>query len=314
MAIRLSFIIPAYNCQKYISECILSLLKQDLKSEEYEIIIINDGSTDNTFEILKKFQEKYKNIKVYNQKNHGRSHARNQGVTKATGEYIWFIDNDDYITTNCIKSLIHAAQSLDLELFAVAPPKKFIEKFPKDFNFSTDISHIINGHNFLLTDASYWAPWQFMIKRSFYLKYQFEFKLRYFLEDIELFYRIFYYTKRFAALKNYSCYSYVKRPESETMNPWTEDKIKDYARYINLVENFIRNNVYGDTFIKYFEIIRTQYYINGLNNWKTIKNQMSLSSFLSEIQNRPQIKYGSFLARIYQYVAIRYPYFFTKLK
>lgn len=311
---KLSFIIPAYNCNKYISDCILSLLRQDLAPEDYEIIIINDGSTDNTINILTDFQEKYKNIKVYDQENHGRDYARNQGVKKAKGDYIWFIDNDDYITANCIKTLLFTAQTLNLELFAVAPPNKYIEIFPQDFNLKTDVSDIINGKEFLLNDASYWAPWQFIIKRSFYLKHQFEFKLRYFLEDIELFYRIFYYTERFAALKNYSCYSYVKRPESETMNPWTENKVKDYARYINKVEDFINNCVTESQFIKFFEILRTQFYINGLNNWKTIKTQMPLSSYLSEIHNRPKVRYGSHLAHIYQHIAIKYPQLFTKLK
>lgn len=124
MAPKLSFIIPAYNCNKYISECILSLLQQDLAPDDYEIIIINDGSTDNTLSILIDFQEKYKNIKVYDQENHGRDYARNQGVKRANGDYIWFIDNDDYITSNCINPLITIAQTLDLELFAVAPPRK----------------------------------------------------------------------------------------------------------------------------------------------------------------------------------------------
>lgn len=120
---ELSFIIPAFNCSKYISDCILSLIQQDLSPENYEIIIINDGSTDNTRSILTDFQEKYKNIKVYDQDNHGRDYARNQGVKKAKGDYIWFIDNDDYITANCIKKLISTAQTLNLQLFAVAPRK-----------------------------------------------------------------------------------------------------------------------------------------------------------------------------------------------
>ncbi len=84
---RLSFIIPAYNCEKFIKQCIDSLSIAD------EIIVINDGSTDNTYNILKD----YPNIKLININNHGVSYARNLGIRTATGEYIMFVDADDYI-------------------------------------------------------------------------------------------------------------------------------------------------------------------------------------------------------------------------
>lgn len=101
----LSLIVPVYNTEKYIKDCLDSLLEQDIPATEYEIICVNDGSTDNGLNILLDYQKKYENIKVIDQPNSGVCVARNNGVDIAKGEYIWFIDADDLITKNCLNTL-----------------------------------------------------------------------------------------------------------------------------------------------------------------------------------------------------------------
>ena len=101
----LSIIIPAYNAEKYIKRCVESCLLQDIPISEYELIIINDGSTDNTGQILDQLTKRYSNITTYTQKNSGPSIARNLGIQKATGDYIWFIDADDSIEPYCLKKI-----------------------------------------------------------------------------------------------------------------------------------------------------------------------------------------------------------------
>ena len=101
----ISFIVPVYNTEKYLYACLDSLLDQDLSPDEYEIICINDGSTDNSLAVLKKYEAENKNIFVINQRNSGVCQARNAGLLKTKGEYIWFIDSDDIIEKHSLKRL-----------------------------------------------------------------------------------------------------------------------------------------------------------------------------------------------------------------
>ncbi len=106
----LSIIIPVYNVADYIGDCLTSCQDQDLDCGQYEIICVNDGSTDNSLDVLKTFAEKHDNIKIISKENGGVSSARNAGIEAAAGKYIWFIDSDDFIKKNCLKPLLQALE------------------------------------------------------------------------------------------------------------------------------------------------------------------------------------------------------------
>lgn len=101
-----SIIIPVYNTQEYLEKCIDSCLNQSFDTESYEIILINDGSTDNSQKIIDIYSQQYKNIRVSAQQNQGLSVARNNGIKIARGQYIWFVDSDDWIELNSL-DLMH---------------------------------------------------------------------------------------------------------------------------------------------------------------------------------------------------------------
>ena len=101
----LSFIVPVYNTEKYLTECLDSLLDQDIPHEEYEIICVNDGSTDGSLKILREYEKTHANIRVINQPNGGVCVARNTGLDAAEGGYIWFVDSDDFILRKCLGEL-----------------------------------------------------------------------------------------------------------------------------------------------------------------------------------------------------------------
>ena len=100
---KVSVIVPVYNSEKYIKKCLDSLINQSLK--DIEIILIDDGSTDNSLEIIKKYSNKYPNIKYKTKENEGQAVARNVGIDMATGEFISFVDSDDYIDTSMLENL-----------------------------------------------------------------------------------------------------------------------------------------------------------------------------------------------------------------
>ena len=104
---RLSIIVPIYNVEKYLPRCIESILNQTFK--DFELILVNDGSTDSSYEILKEYENKYDNFRVINQKNGGLSAAKNAGIKIAKGEYIAFLDSDDYLDKNFLETLYNMA-------------------------------------------------------------------------------------------------------------------------------------------------------------------------------------------------------------
>lgn len=114
MDIKISIIVPVYNCEKYLEDCIQSLLNQTIK--ECEFIFINDGSTDKSYHILNKYERVDKRIVVLNEDNQGVSVARNIGIEAATGEYIGFVDGDDWIDLNMYEVLYHTAVKNNLDL------------------------------------------------------------------------------------------------------------------------------------------------------------------------------------------------------
>ena len=102
---KISVIIPVYNSENYLVDCIESILNQTYKN--FEIVIVNDGSTDGSKKICTNYQKLYNNIKLFNIKNHGVSYARNFGIEKALGDYLYFMDSDDILFESCFEMFVN---------------------------------------------------------------------------------------------------------------------------------------------------------------------------------------------------------------
>jgi len=113
---QLSIIIPVYNVEKYIQSCINSIFNQGVAEDSYEIIIINDGTKDHSMEMIEDIIDKHTNIHVINQKNQGLSMARNNGIKKACGEYILFLDSDDLLAEQSLSILMEHALKTKADL------------------------------------------------------------------------------------------------------------------------------------------------------------------------------------------------------
>lgn len=113
---KLSIIIPIYNAEKYLERCVVSCMSQEFAEGEYEILLCNDGSTDSSLSIAEDFSRKHNCIKVYSQKNAGAGMARNLGLKHAVGNYVIFVDSDDYLVPNSLKLLLEKCEELDLDI------------------------------------------------------------------------------------------------------------------------------------------------------------------------------------------------------
>lgn len=111
--IPLTIIIPVYNCQKYIGRCLHSLLAQT--NSQFELIVIDDGSSDNSYEVTINLLKGRKYTSVFRQENHGVSYTRNLGIEKACGKYVAFVDADDVVTTDYVASLLNLVQTREYD-------------------------------------------------------------------------------------------------------------------------------------------------------------------------------------------------------
>ncbi|MCQ2468655.1 MAG: glycosyltransferase [Ruminococcus sp.] len=138
----ISIIVPVYNAQQYLSDCISSLIKQSY--DNLEIIAVNDGSSDTSLEILRDFQAKDNRIKVIDQKNAGVSAARNNGIKHASGEYVMFVDADDWIDAETCQTAISKLTNTDADVVMWSYTSEFEHRseqkklFPQERIFESD--------------------------------------------------------------------------------------------------------------------------------------------------------------------------------
>ena len=112
---KISVIVPVYNVENYLEKCLNSLVNQNL--QEIEILVINDGSTDNSQKIIEVFQSKFpQKIKTFAKENGGLSDARNYGIDRATGEFLAFVDSDDYVSTTMMEEMYNLAKKHEAEI------------------------------------------------------------------------------------------------------------------------------------------------------------------------------------------------------
>ena len=185
--IILSIIVPIYNVEEYLGECLDSLVIQDIPHDEYEIICVDDGSTDKSGKILDLYAEKYTNIVVVHKENGGVSSARNYGIDIAKGKYIWFVDSDDLIKENClatIKSKIiedkydtiriliysfnHGDNNLSLNNVSPDMCQRGIKNFSVTYILKRE--HIIKNAIYLDTKIAYAEDAIFMLQLAPFLK------------------------------------------------------------------------------------------------------------------------------------------------
>lgn len=155
--VRLSFIIPVYNAEAYLERCILTLYMQDIPEEEFEIIMVNDGSTDNSFAIAQKIANEHKNIKLFTQENQGSSVARNIALDNAKGKFVSFIDSDDYLIPYTLKQVLEIAEENLAEIcsFKLIVQNPLGDKLGSEQNIPK--MSLISGEEAIVRGVIFWS-------------------------------------------------------------------------------------------------------------------------------------------------------------
>lgn len=167
---RLSIIIPAYNVEQYLEQCVDSCENQDIPHEDYEIIIINDGSKDKTLAVAYRLASRYDNVIVKTQDNQGQAVARNSGMDIAKGRYVLFIDSDDYMESNVLRLMTDTADDNDTEIL-ISSLKIF--KADGTYSLSNDLAcynQNMTGTEALFKGLNIGSACARLYKRDFLLK------------------------------------------------------------------------------------------------------------------------------------------------
>lgn len=278
----ISVIIPCYNIEKYISKTIDSILNQ--KFNNFEIILVDDGSIDNTGKILDEYLKKDNRIRVIHKKNEGVAIARNTGLLESNGEYIYFLDGDDYVSNSYFEDMSKIILKNNLEII-ISP--YYIEKNNKKFLLSSNIKEKNYDKDFILKNLftrkiCKAAMGTSLIKKEIIVKNNIFFneKLSY-SEDYHFIIRVFFKAKSFY-YTNKSYFTYVQR-EGSAINSKLNLKRLDTLRALIDLENNL--NIENKNLKNYFYLFYTISFIGNINVLSKQKNleKESLRLYLKEL-------------------------------
>lgn len=231
----ISIIIPAYNVEKYLSRCLDSIINQNNFSkykDNIEIIIINDGSFDDTAKIASEYCNEYNFINMYSQPNGGLSAARNFGLQNSSGKYIWFIDSDDWIDQDSFQIIFNEISKADIDIlefdvmYAIEQDKDFLIK--NDDFYSSIETDLISSKYFLEREGYIVSVTSKLIKKSLFDLQAIQFPLKRFSEDNIVALKLMLAAENYKKIKK-NIYFYYQRNDSIT----NTKNINHIRKYLN---------------------------------------------------------------------------------
>lgn len=257
-----SIIVPCYNVEKYVKECIDSILMQSI--DDYEIIAINDGSTDTTYDILKENYENNRYVKIINQENKGLSETRNVGIMNSVGTYLIFIDSDDYWNnSDALKKIKNYIEKFNSDVILIGytkiyPDGKMVEKKRINFCQEKGIDYLIKTNYFKA------CAWDKIVKRELIVSNNIFFPKGLLSEDIIWCANILKVTKEIGCIEE-NFYMYRQRGDSITKNV----KEKNILDMVNMINDAKCDNYIVNSYLAYEYTVAL-----GLVSTKMIKNKI----------------------------------------
>ena len=290
---KISILIPVYNVAPYLRQCVDSVINQSYKN--IEIILVNDGSTDDSLAICEEYKQKDERIVVVNKKNGGLSDARNFALAKATGDYVWFVDSDDWIALDAVEILATNVVKFQCEVLGFS----FINYFEATNTFSeAEYSQKIaltNGNEYILqSDFFFPSACTHLYSRLFLEKNQLKFKVNQLHEDDYLNFGCFGKIKKIAKIED-GLYFYRRRENSITTSVSKENLVKRMDSYIELITLFKTINDIDVVFLSkkanaykrnLYELLYQYVILNTTTfsekQYQTTKNKPFLKGFYSD--------------------------------
>jgi len=299
---KISIVVAAYNVEGYIEKCLESLIAQSIK--EIEILVINDGSRDNTVNIANEFTKRDKRVRVISQENGGLSAARNTGINHASGEFIAFVDGDDYLDKSMYENLYKKIIPGNIDLVVCGFKKVWLDEGAsklreKEYYFNKDL---LNGdvlENFLCKhDEPFVVAWNKLYRTEIIKENELYFENRAFFEDVGFMPRYLYFCNSIEVV-NEALYYYIQREGSITRsyNPIIDESL---VNTMNVLKTFFKESSY-EKFCGVVEARLWIYLINySLENKKSVKEKKRQLNSLSDSYNLLPFKHrvGAVLLKI----------------
>lgn len=247
---KVSVIVPVYNVEKYLRRCLDSLVNQTFK--DYEIIIVNDGSPDNSKEIINEYVKKFPQlIKSYNKKNGGLGSARNYGLKKSIGEFIIFVDSDDFVESNMLEKMYNVANKKNSDM-VVCNINDFYEKnLNNKLNYNKYIgSNVFKKPEIILNRP---AAWNKLYRRTLFDKPGMEFVNNKWYEDLRLTTKLYLECNKISFVDHH-LYNYVIR-ENSIMNNKNITRNYEIIEAFEDIISFYKKNNYLDDFKEEIEFL-----------------------------------------------------------
>lgn len=311
---KYSIIIPVYNVEKYLENCINSILNQTYKN--FELILVNDGSSDSSGEICNKYK-KLKNIKIIHKKNRGASDARNNGIKLATGDYVIFVDGDDYLYNNRCLEIINkeiTANKCDILQYKMVNYYEKNDKysFNEDLEINNNLKYLdilssLNNKGFLSI-----SPCNKAIKLDIIKKNNIYFEVSRVAEDIDWSFNLYNYTNSIRYI-NENIYVYRRERKGSVSTSKNPKKSKDllyfiYKWYKKDDIDEILKNIYLNFLAYEFMILKSISSKNDFNN-QEIKQIKELEKNIFNYDKNPKVK---LFCKIKKRLGLKLSYFMIK--
>lgn len=249
--IKVSIIVPVYNTKSYLDKCLNSIINQTLK--EIEIIVINDGSTDNSQAIINQYVKKDSRVKTYLKENGGLGDARNYGMQYATGEYIGFVDSDDFIDHSMYEGMYNLAIKDSSDLVECDVLWVYHNKLKLDQgHYYQDLEHLFLNIRVMVPNK--------IFKRDLIMSHQISFPIGLLYEDILFTYKALPYIKKVSHVDK-TLYFYIQRNYSLS-NHQTE-RVKDIFAIFDQLDQYYHDNNLYDEYKNKLEYLHIRYLLGS---------------------------------------------------